>query len=236
MSKKYFTIAATAVLALGMSLGACKNKTNSDRYYDDEDEDDVEEVDEDLNEDEAVEEGEKADEAEEEEGIYVPTNDMLTFDVKGPVKQVVVKQGNEEFYIDFDEECDVYHIARKTRDSNMEDAEIDRDDQGRIICVSWESDFPWIYTLGYGDAGGKVTHEMYTNQVGNYIGYFFHYDVNGHDTTADYEQAVHGEVYEAYHYEVVFMSEDHHDNWTRCTMECQEGGHDIYRSITYYNE
>ena len=230
MSKKYLTIAATAVLAFGMSLGACKNKSNSDRY--DDDEDDIEEVEDDPDDLVIVEEDEEADE---EEGIYVPTNDMMTFDVKGPVKQIVIKHSGSDVYVYFDEEGDVYRIANKSGDGNMADAEIERDDQGRIVGVSWEEEFPWVYRLDYND-DGKVSYQTYTNQTGNYIAYSYHYNVNGHDTTADYEQAVHGGIVEAYEYEVIFSAEDHHDNWTRCTMEYQDGGEDLYRSITYHNE
>lgn len=231
MSKKYLTMAATAVLALGMSLGACKNKSNSDRY--DDDEDDIEEMDDDLDDADIVEE--EAEEADEEEGIYVPTNDMVTFDVTGPVKQIVYKQSGGDVYVYFDEDGDVYRVASKSGDDSMADAEIERDDQGRIVGLSWEEEYPWVYRLDYND-DGKVSLQMYTNQMGNYIGYTYHYSDKGRVTTADYEQAVHGEIAEAYEYDVVFSAKDHHDNWTRCTMECQEGGDDLYRSINYLDE
>lgn len=234
MNKKFLTITAIAVLALGMSLGACKNNRNSDRY--DDDEDDIEEVNDDLDDVETVEEADEEDqEADEEEGIYIPTNDMLTFDVNGPVKQIVYKQSGGDVYVYFDEEGDVLRIASKSGDDSMADAEIERDDQGRIVGISWEEEYPWVYRLDYYD-DGKVSQQTYTNQMGNYIAYSYHYNVNGHDTTADYEQAVHGEIAEAYEYEIVFSAEDHHDNWTRCTMECQEGGEDLYRSISYHHE
>ena len=227
MKKLLIYFAAMPIMVMGICLGACNNKAHSNRDVDDEEEE-VENVVSDEDEADGLDDNADAG--------YIPTTDMMTFDVHGPVKSIAY-QGSQQVTVYFDEDGAVSRITQiNLVDSVVELADLSRDDKGRIVQIAWESDTPWVTVLSYQDDSSLPNNYASTNLMGNYISYTYSCNESGDIVSAEFEEAVHGMPVQQYTCDVEYLNRDRHGNWLRCVLENSDGGDEINRTVTYYPE
>lgn len=223
MKKKYITLALAAAFAL-FTLASCGSKGKSSKEKDD---DDTEEV----------EEDEQEKEEQEETGKYL-SQDWATFDLYGRVLSVSYDRGEHSVpvSIQFDEDGNLVSIISHSG-GEAETASINRDENGRIGLVSFESDDPWVYTFSYkGEGFVPPSVFMNSNQMGNFMAENYYRDADGKLIEMKYEEFIHGYEVEGQPEHVITLFDyDSHGNWQKCTDTSGEDVSIIRRSIAYHD-
>lgn len=218
MKKKYFVMAVAAVFALATVCSCGKSKGNKEK-------DDTEEVEDDEDDEESVRE-------------YL-SQDLATFDLYGQVLTVSYDDG-DNVSVMFNPSGTVEQIMKIDSEGSVETGTIDRDGNERIQFISFESDEPWITSLGYDDdADGFVSPVSYmsTNTMGNYSAYNYQRDSNGKVTGVEYEEAVHGSIIDdTSEYTISFSDYDEQGNWRKCSITTEDYTQVIKRKISYFND
>ena len=223
MKKRNFVLALAAFFVF-FALSSCDNKKSKK----DKDEDDTEEV----------ADEEKNDEEAEEKDDYL-TQDLATFDLRGPVIAVkyTADEHMEPVTIQFEENGELKSIYKFDVEGNVDMGAPGRDSKGRIEAIIFETLQPWISMFSY--ESGSMLPKSYTdtNQMGNAICTTYERDDDGNIVKAEFEETVHGGVVENNdEYTVKLSNFDEHGNWLRCDIKHGDYKSFYKRTIVYKGE
>lgn len=184
---------------------------------------------------------EVAEEKEEEETAseYL-SHDLATFDLYGQVRSATYELSGHDgtVVVKFDAKGQVTSVARLSDEGAPELAEIIKvSGSDRIDFVGFESDAPWLTAFSYDDNAKGFTAPTLTtetNQMGNYTGYTYKRDDDGRLKSAQYEEAVHGNIVTALRCPITTRSYDRYGNWQECTIKQGDATIVYKRKLVYH--
>lgn len=209
------------------AVAACDGKKNKK----DKGEDDTEEMADD-------EENDEDEDGTEEKDDYL-TQDLATFDLRGPVIAVKYTGGEhmEPVTVQFENNGTLKSIYKFDVEGNVDMGIIDRDKKDRVTMFTFETLDPWITSLIYEEGSMLPKSSMDSNQMGNGVCTTYERDDNGNIVKVEYEEVVHGGIVEDNdEYTVKFINFDEHGNWLRCNIKHGDYKSFYKRTIVYKGE
>ena len=217
MKKSKFVLFFAALFMI-FAVTACDGKKSEK----DKDENDTEEVE---NED-----SEKDD--------YI-TQDLATFDLRGQVVAVkyTADEHMEPVTVLFEEDGSLKGIYKFDVEGGIDEATVERDEEGRIETIAFPTLEPWVTNLSYDDNSMLPVSDMDNNQMGNSTCRMYERDEDGNIVKTTFEETVHGgQVEDDEDYSVKLSDIDEHSNWCRVTFKHGDYSHFLKRTIVYKGE
>jgi hypothetical protein len=174
--------------------------------------------------------------AEELQNDYL-TQDLATFDLRGQVASVKYSGDNtmEPVLVTFNADGSLKSITKFDSEGNGDVAEIERDEKGRIVSISFESNSPWVTMLDYRDDSMLPHSTLDTNNSGNFTSTTYLRDDDGNIVKVEVEEGIHGEMVEQTNEPIIKLTEaDSHANWLRYTFTQGDYSTFLIREISYF--
>lgn len=166
-------------------------------------------------------------------------NDLATFELQGKVESVTYNT-ESPVYIYFNEVGEVCYMKKYWNGdkSNVSNAIIKRNSDGKIMEIRWEGD-PWYSEFCYFDNNdGTYTKKdadyIWTNGMGNRSEYTFFHNESGHVTEIISVDYIHGEKVGTNRTKVEVKEIDIKGNWTEKTCAIEDNVAMTTRTIVYY--